>query len=385
MSLIQEDETRAEAHVVTVDADAHVIETDHTWDFMSGDDAQYRPKSVVIDGDPPEAYWMINGRIAGFRLPTLTEKQRDERSRLAGRSLQSTSAAVEMSDVGLRLDGMDQLGIDLQVLHNSLWIEATTDVPEVEAALCRSWNRWMAELFEQGRRRLFWTCVVPAFDHRTAVEEMRFARAHGAVAVCLRPFEGPFIVTDPEFDPLLRSAADLDMAVAIHIANGSPDLVRLLRTRYPSGGGWAPFRIPTVIAAMSLITSGVSQRFPTIRWGIIEASSSWVPWICREIQRRTGVPNTPDDNPFVNNRIYVTAQVDDDIPYVVDHVGPSVLMIGTDYGHTDASSEYDAVLKLRNLPLDPAAKEGLLARNAAALYGLQERVDEIGRRGTETA
>jgi microsomal dipeptidase-like Zn-dependent dipeptidase len=42
-------------------------------------------------------------------------------------------------------------------------------------------------------------------------------------------------------------------------------------------------------------------------------------------------------------KIYITAQTDDDFPYVLKYAGEDNVVIGTDYGHTDASSEVDAI------------------------------------------
>lgn len=356
-----------------IDADAHVVETERTWDYLEPEMERYRPKLFSSPGDPNE-YWVINGRIGGFRFATMTEKELKAQSEKTGRLVSAERAASEMDDVSLRLKGMDQLGIDVQVLHNSLWIESVADVPEIETALCQSWNRWMADIFRQGQGRLYWTCVVPTNDLESALTEMQFAKQNGAVAICLRPFEGDLIVTDPSLYPLFEEAVRLDLAVAIHIGNGSPDLTNILRTRHPSGGGWAPFRVPTVVAAMSIITSPVTRRFPTLRWGIIEASASWIPWLCHESQRRTGRPSTPESNPFSEHNIYVTAQVDDDIPYIIDCVGEDVLLIGSDFGHTDASSEYDALVKLRTLDgISDSARRKMLSDNPERLYALSGR------------
>ena len=46
-----------QAKVSVIDADAHVIENDHTWDFLEPAEAKYRPKKIV-DPDVPDAhYW----------------------------------------------------------------------------------------------------------------------------------------------------------------------------------------------------------------------------------------------------------------------------------------------------------------------------------------
>ena len=39
------------------------------------------------------------------------------------------------------------------------------------------------------------------------------------------------------------------------------------------------------------------------------------------------------------NKIWITCQTDDDLPYVLKYSGDDRLVIGTDYGHNDTSSE----------------------------------------------
>jgi predicted TIM-barrel fold metal-dependent hydrolase len=356
-----------------------VLETERTWDYLEPSESKYRPVLVGTDTGR-EKYWMIDGHIAGARIPTLTEKEMVAQSLRTGRLITAAHEASSLDDVDLRLAGMDALGIDLQVLHNTLWIQPVSRDVQIETALCRSWNRWMADMFREGRDRLYWSCVVPIANVDAAREEMRFAREHGAVAVCVRPIEPGGLMVDPSFYPIYEAAADLDLAVAVHIANGDEGFYRLLASRHVAYGGWGPFRVPAVIAAHAIIASELHTLFPTVRWGIIEASASWVPWLCVEYRRRLSLAPDEPANPFADNNIYVTAQVNDDIPYIVRHVGEEVLLIGTDYGHTDASSEFDALMKLRQLEgVSAGAKRGMLSTNPARLYGLSAAVpEEVG-------
>lgn len=41
------------------------------------------------------------------------------------------------------------------------------------------------------------------------------------------------------------------------------------------------------------------------------------------------------------NRLYVGIQVDEDLPYLLQHTGEDNLLIGSDYTHADASAEMD--------------------------------------------
>jgi predicted TIM-barrel fold metal-dependent hydrolase len=71
------------------------------------------------------------------------------------------------------------------------------------------------------------------------------------------------------------------------------------------------------------------------------------------------------------NHIYVAVQTDDDIAYVLKYAGDDMLVIGTDYGHNDTSSEIMALRKLQedgNVPADAVNK--ILDNNPRALYAL---------------
>ena len=45
--------------------------------------------------------------------------------------------------------------------------------------------------------------------------------------------------------------------------------------------------------------------------------------------------------------MFVTCENTDDLPYIVQETGEDGLVIGTDYGHTDTSSDVDAIKVFR--------------------------------------
>src|SRR5487761_1525939 len=108
------------AIVLVIDSDAHVVESERTWDFIDPDNQKYRP---LVDPEPPKAgefrRWLIDGKVAGFRRPTLSEMELQRISERTGRNVVTPQASNKMDDIGLRLRHMDQLGIDIEVLHNS--------------------------------------------------------------------------------------------------------------------------------------------------------------------------------------------------------------------------------------------------------------------------
>ena len=192
-----------------IDADAHVIETERTWDYLEPAEQKFRPVLLPNPYDAERQMWSIHGASAGFRFADLSEEQLEELSLKANRDMSTPKAARELDDVALRLHHMDQLGIDVQILHNTMWIEQVTQNPDVEAALCRSWNKWLADVHRQSNGRLRWSCVIPTLSLDEAVNQMRFAKENGSVAVCMRPLEGDRSLTDPYFYPVYEEATNL--------------------------------------------------------------------------------------------------------------------------------------------------------------------------------
>ena len=134
-----------------IDADAHVVETQHTWNYLDGADKKYRPQLFQSAENPNAQYWFLDGRSIGFRNATLSEQELIALSKATGRTLQTAADARELRDVELRLQHMDKLGINVQILFNTMWIARVADKAEAEIALCGAWNRWMADVLETGK------------------------------------------------------------------------------------------------------------------------------------------------------------------------------------------------------------------------------------------
>jgi len=161
--------------MLTIDADAHVLETGQTWEYMDGAERKHRPQVVGATGsDSKDEYWLVDGTL---RL----------KSRNVGRN--TPQASREMRDVPARLTHMDELGVSIQVLYPTLFLIPLTPRPEVELALSRSYNRWLADIWKQGKERLRWAAVVPLMTMDQAIAEARFAKENGACGIFMRGTE----------------------------------------------------------------------------------------------------------------------------------------------------------------------------------------------------
>ena len=356
----------------TIDADAHVLETDHTWDYMDPSEEQFRPSTLVNKDDPTRQMWLADGKVRGLRFPSLSDDQLARLSERSGYDVRTPQASAQLDDVGVRLAHMDDLGIDVQVLFTTFWLVQVAERPEAEVALCRSFNRWMADIWSKGGGRLRWACVVPTLSIGEAVRELQHAKDHGAVAVMMRSIEGSRLLVDPYFYPLYEEASRLDLAMTVHVSNANPSAVDALTSPYDQASSFMPLRIPTVGSCLVHLMSDVPVTFPKLRWGFIEVSAQWVPWVVKEAKRRAQKQGRrlPGDL-FRAYNVYVAAETDDDLPMIVSYMGEDNLVLGTDYGHTDISGQIDAMTAFRaDESLSEELKDKVLSHNPAALYGI---------------
>jgi predicted TIM-barrel fold metal-dependent hydrolase len=104
----------------------------------------------------------------------------------------------------------------------------------------------------------------------------------------------------------------------------------------------------------------------------VECTASWLPYVVNDWKRRFRTFGKPvGEYPMRDYRMYVDLQSDDDIAYLVQQCGEDNLMIGTDYGHTDNSSEIEALRRLQERgDIEPRIINKILHDNPAAFYGL---------------
>ena len=336
----------------TIDADTHVIETERTWDYMDEAESKFRP-IVVSSQDGQKQFWLVDGRVT-------------PRGPINAAIPESTR---EMRDVESRLRHMDQLGIDIQVLYPTVFLAPLTNRPEIELALCKSYNRWLADICRRADHRLKWIAMLPLMSMDKTLKEIEFAKGHGACGLFTRGLVDNKLLSDPYFYPLYEEASKLNLPVCVHAATGDFEWIDLFQRE----SGFSQFKLPVLIAFHTIVYKEIPQKFPSLKCGFIEVKAQWVPYLIHELARRLqGRGKCLAEDIMRNNRLYVACQTDDDLAYVLKYSGEDNLVIGTDYGHSDTSSEIEALRRLRqNSDVPSSVIDKILYDNPRAFYGLE--------------
>ena len=145
-----------------VDADAHVVESPLTWDYLTPAEKKFRPQLFKPEDDNQKAHWVIDGKIRGLFRFTFSKDDLDKKSAEIGRDMATDMATRDLADVSGRVKHMDELGIDIQVLYTSIFLDQVTERADTEVALCGAYNRWMADVWKQSKGRLRWMATLAA-------------------------------------------------------------------------------------------------------------------------------------------------------------------------------------------------------------------------------
>ena len=158
------------------------------------------------------------------------------------------------------------------------------------------------------------------------------------------------------------------MPVCIHAGCGNPAFVGLTEA-----DAYSRNKLPIISAFHSMMYRGLWQRFPRLRAGFIEGAANWVPYIINEVQHRARRDGNgfDSDNLMADSRMYVTCQTNDDLPYIFANASEDNFVIGSDYGHSDTSSELEALKSLKTSGLlEPRVVDKVLSDNPARLYAI---------------
>jgi predicted TIM-barrel fold metal-dependent hydrolase len=140
----------------------------------------------------------------------------------------------------------------------------------------RIYNRWLADACSIEPERHVAAALLPIWDIDLAIEELRWSRAHGLRAVNFpSPRRGLRFYDEPEWEPFWSACEDLEAPLLTHA--GALDR----EDSYSTGrhapllqstelGGW-----PSRRALGRMIFSGVFERHPKLRLGLVEQNHHW--------------------------------------------------------------------------------------------------------------
>lgn len=338
------------------DADSHIMEPFDWLKEFADDGWAHRMPNIQITSIGDEK--LVDWREVTCPLHNDPEYRADEGQIM----LRKNYHAVGSFDREHRSEALDQLGFATQLVFNTFanfHLEMLEQGPDLDLAYAAAdaHNNGMLHFCELDPR-LLPVCYVALADPERAATQARRAIEGGAAALliassCPRTHSPSHI----DLDPVWAQAEAAGIPVVMHTGGQgqllSPQFfVNGLPPVPDFHGGAENFRsvdymaIPTnpMQSLATMIFDGVMDRFPNLKFGVIELGASWLPgWMRfmdsayeafkRNEERLQNLSAKPSE--IAKRQIRVTPYPHEDTGWIIKNSGPEMLMFSSDYPHVE--------------------------------------------------
>ncbi len=367
---------------VYIDSDSHLAESPDLW--TSYIEAKYRDRTASVVQQDGVTYLKMEGRVFD-ELPIapacypggLTDLEKTRRTKWEDLPAGGGNPVA-------RLGVLDAEGLRATVLYPTVGLlYAGILDPQVAAATCNAYNRWVSDFCDQDRKRLFAVGCVPLQDVDLALAEMQNAKKLGLSGIMIRPT--PYNhrrLNDPAYDRFWATAQDLDMPVSVHGSFAVATVPSVADDRYPNRELFFSHIIchplEQQMASMDILCGGVAARFPNVRIAFLESGAGWlIYWLDRldNHYEKLGsfTPwNKEKPSDYFKRQCFVAYDADEStLPYLVDAGLTENLLWGSDYPHFDCHSPGALAELQEHLEGTPATvQEHMLHLNPNRYYKL---------------
>jgi aminocarboxymuconate-semialdehyde decarboxylase len=273
-----------------------------------------------------------------------------------------------MTDVGKRLEDMDRVGIDVEVVSLSTPNVFFTDA-EHQPEIARMVNDAYAELTAQHPTRFKGFASIPMDAPDAALQELHRAidelKLNGVI---LLSNIGGQPLTSPAYRPFFEEANRMKLCILLHPmlpANTDPFREYVL-------GPIVGFMFDTTLAVARMCYDGMFRDFPDIRW-IVGHLGGAVPYLMERmdngyrdfVECRAKIDELPST--YLKRLYYDTVNFNSHVLLMVRNmIGADRMVMGSDYPHLLGSIDR-AVSAIENLDVPEAEKQRIFEGNALTI------------------
>lgn len=273
-----------------------------------------------------------------------------------------------MTDVGRRLEDMDRVGIDVEVVSLSTPNVFFAD-PEHQPEIARMVNDSYAELCAKHPTRFKGFASIPMDNPDAALRELdRSIRELKLNGVILLSNIGGKPLTSPEYRPFFAEANRMKLCILLHPmlpANTDPFREYVL-------GPIVGFMFDTTLAVARMCFDGMLREFPDIRW-IVGHLGGAVPYLMERMDNgwrdfpecRAHIDELPST--YIKRLYYDTVNFNPHMLKMVrEMIGADRMVLGSDYPHLLGSIDR-AVSSIQSLEIPDDEKRQIFEGTALSI------------------
>ncbi len=383
------------AHRPIHDADAHVVETPDWLEPWADPSLRERLPPIYVATVKPGEERLIDRLRA--KHADAAYRAEDEAQILLRKNWAATGSFLK-EDRGRALD---LLGFESQLVFNTflngkLLAAERRDDLDFAYGFARAHNRAMAD-FCAADRRLLATGYVPLRDFERSAAMAREVIEGGCKALlvpsgCPRGHSPSHV----GLEPVWAQAQEAGLPVVFHVGGGHRLADgQLLDPEYFENGGppvpdfhggdenfrsvdYMAIPIAPMQTLATLIFDGVLERFPRLRFGVIEQGASWLPGWMRFMdsafdafrkseERLQRLSLRPSE--YVRRQVRATPYPAEDVGWIVASSGDEVCLFSSDYPHVEGGHNPIKRFEASMTKLSEAQKQRFYHDNFVDLMG----------------
>jgi predicted TIM-barrel fold metal-dependent hydrolase len=369
------------------DADAHTMMSPRMWETLPSEYQVRRPRPTRVHDESDMGRWtngwLVEGQIIPHALGPGSQPGNEPARVLEEFGAKSISEAFplssfDLSDPAARLRTMDFMGVDHQMLYPTTLYARMTRDPGFEAALMRSYNRYVGWQCRSFPKRLKWAGLLPLRDVRQGLEAIEEMAKLGATAAVVYGTAGERLLCDPSFAPVWDELHGSGLPLCVHMGMSYPPFLEVCNGLLAAHG--IGMSLPAMMAFVAIVGCGMLDRYPNLKVGFLEFGAEWILYMVPRLDHYLPIDRSqmPIQNELSqktieeqakSGRIFIAGEADDRmLREEIDLLGEDQILYSSDLPHGEG--RHDAAKEiLARQDISDFQKRKILYGNAVRFFG----------------
>ena len=361
-----------------ISSDSHIIEPADLWEKRL--DPKFKDRGPrLIHEEEGDQWYCDNVAFGNIGINSQAGLRFEDPAQLS-RATSMDAVPLGGLDPHEHVKDMEKDGVSGGLLYPSqglsLWRRIAAS--DMLSAVFRAYNEYVGEFCQPYPKLLKGIAMVNVDDVDDGVKELERSAKMGLAGamISVRP-RLPY--HHNAYERLWAAAQDLDMPLSLHTAT-----IRWVPGSDIAGLEQDVFFFPNRDfdprqCVNSMIFSGVFERYPKLKIGVVEFEVAWAPFFMERMdsfymERAAGVhgqrfKNNMLPSDFFRNNVFIGFQEDDLGIQLREHIGVDNLLWGSDYPHAESTFPKSREIIeqiMADVPEDEKAK--IVGENTARLY-----------------
>jgi predicted TIM-barrel fold metal-dependent hydrolase len=253
-----------------------------------------------------------------------------------------------------------------------------TSDPGFEAALMRSYNRYIGQRCALVSKRLKWAGLLPLRNSRQGCEAIAEMQTLGATAAVVYGTAGDRLLSHSSFTPVWDELERSGLPLCVHMGMSYPPFLEVCNGLLDAHG--IGMSLPAMMAFVAIVGHGMLDRYANLKIGFLEFGAEWILYMVPRLDHylpidrgqmpiKTEVPQKAIEDYAKSGRIFLAGEADDKmLPQEIALLGEDQLLYSSDLPHGEGRHNAAREILART-DITETQKRKILYDNAVKFFG----------------